>query len=103
MGDIVKAAHEVNAIVAEISAASDFQSQGIEEIERAVSHMDRSTQQNAALVEQAASAAASLEEQARLLDETVAVFRLRADALASTTRERPAPVGMLPAHSLAHE
>lgn len=103
MGDIVKAAHEVNAIVAEISAASDFQSKGIDEIERAVSNMDRSTQQNAALVQQAASAAASLEEQARLLDDTVAVFRLRTDARASTTRERLAPVGTLPAHSLVHE
>jgi len=107
MGDIVKAAQEVNAIVAEISAASDFQSKGIDEIERAVSNMDRSTQQNAALVEQAASAAASLEEQARLLDETVAVFRLRSDARASTSTstigERPAPVGTLPADSLVHE
>lgn len=100
MGDIVKAAHEVNAIVAEISTASDFQSRGIEEIDRAVSHMDRSTQQNAALVEQAASAAASLEEQARLLDETVSVFRLRADVCTSAPSE-PAPLDMPPAHALA--
>ena len=102
MGDIVNAAHEVNAIVAGISAASELQSQGIEEIARAVSHMDRSTQQNAALVEQAASAASSLEEQARLLDETVAIFRLHVDARTSAVRE-PAPLGMLPAHSLVHE
>ena len=102
MSEVVNAAHEVNALVAQISAASDFQSKGIEEIDRAVSHMDRSTQQNAALVEEAASAAASLDEQARLLDDTVAVFRLRADARSSTTRG-PAPVGRLPAHSLVLE
>ncbi len=77
MEDIVQGARQVTDIVAQISAASDHQSRGIEEINRAVSHMDRTTQQNAALVEQAASAAASLEEQARMLDETAAAFRLR--------------------------
>lgn len=102
MADIVKAAREVHAIVAEISAASDLQSKGIEEIDRAVSHMDRSTQQNAALVEQAASAAASLEEQARLLDETVAVFRLHAGARASAM-PGPSPLGMPPALALVPE
>jgi methyl-accepting chemotaxis protein len=76
MTDVVAAAREVTQIVSEISAASSRQSSGIEEINATVSHMDRATAQNAALVEQAASAAASLEEQARLLDETVDRFRL---------------------------
>jgi methyl-accepting chemotaxis protein len=76
----------VTQIVSEISAASTRQSSGIEEINVTVSHMDRTTQQNAALVEQAASAAASLEEQARLLDETVDRFRLPAEDSHGATR-----------------
>ena len=86
MAKVVDAAHEVTQIVSEISAASTRQSSGIEEINATVSHMDRTTQQNAALVEQAASAAASLEEQARLLDETVDRFRLPAQASHGVTR-----------------
>ncbi|HTH73643.1 MAG TPA: methyl-accepting chemotaxis protein [Trinickia sp.] len=80
MVDIVDAARDMTQIISEISAASERQSTGIEAINRTVSQMDRATQQNAALVEQAAGAAASLEDQARMLDETVAVFRLAADA-----------------------
>jgi methyl-accepting chemotaxis protein-1 (serine sensor receptor) len=76
MAEIVSAARNVTRIVSEISVASEEQSQGIEQINRAVTQMDRATQQNAALVEQAAAAAASLEEQARALDGAVAVFRM---------------------------
>ncbi|CAE6839289.1 methyl-accepting chemotaxis protein [Paraburkholderia haematera] len=76
MTEIVTAARNVTAIVSEISVASEEQSRGIDQINRAVTQMDNATQQNAALVEQAAAAAASLEEQARALDHAVAVFRL---------------------------
>jgi methyl-accepting chemotaxis protein I, serine sensor receptor len=76
MAEIVKAAHQVTGIVSEISVASEEQSRGIDQINRAVTQMDNATQENAALVEQAAAAAASLEEQARALDDAVAVFRL---------------------------
>ena len=76
MTEIVAAARNVTAIVSEISVASEEQSRGIDQINRAVTQMDNATQQNAALVEQAAAAAASLEEQARALDHAVAVFRL---------------------------
>ncbi|MFL9868511.1 methyl-accepting chemotaxis protein [Paraburkholderia fungorum] len=76
MTEIVTAARSVTAIVSEISVASEEQSRGIDQINRAVTQMDNATQQNAALVEQAAAAAASLEEQARALDDAVAVFRL---------------------------
>ena len=76
MAEIVKAARQVTGIVSEISVASEEQSRGIDQINRAVTQMDNATQQNAALVEQAAAAAASLEEQARALDDAVAVFRL---------------------------
>ncbi|RKF35666.1 methyl-accepting chemotaxis protein [Paraburkholderia fungorum] len=76
MTEIVAAARNVTGIVSEISVASEEQSRGIDQINRAVTQMDNATQQNAALVEQAAAAAASLEEQARALDHAVAVFRL---------------------------
>ncbi|VFR17723.1 Methyl-accepting chemotaxis protein I (serine chemoreceptor protein) [plant metagenome] len=61
----------------EISAASQEQSTGIEQVNRAVTQMDEVTQQNAALVEEAAAAAGSLQEQAVKLAEAVAVFRLQ--------------------------
>ena len=63
-------------IVTEISAAAGEQSKGIEQVNLAVATMDQSTQQNAALVEEAAAAAQSLQSQARTLSEAVEVFRL---------------------------
>ncbi|MGF6754384.1 methyl-accepting chemotaxis protein [Paraburkholderia sp. GAS42] len=77
MAEIVTAARNVTGIVSEISVASEGQSLSIDQINRAMTQMDNATQQNAALVEQAAAAAASLEDQARALDDAVAVFRLR--------------------------
>ncbi|GAB3630280.1 hypothetical protein GCM10027419_51370 [Pandoraea terrae] len=80
MEEIVQAVKRVTDIMGEISAASAEQSGGIEQVNRAVAQMDEVTQQNAALVEEAAAAAGSLEEQARHLRDAVAVFRLDADA-----------------------
>jgi methyl-accepting chemotaxis protein len=62
--------------MAEIFSAVREQSQGIEEVNLAVMQMDTTTQQNAALVEEATAAAKSLEEQAVVLSEAVAVFKL---------------------------
>ncbi|TKV07887.1 HAMP domain-containing protein [Citrobacter sp. wls619] len=76
MGEIVSAVTRVADIMKEISSASDEQSRGIDLVGRAVCEMDRVTQQNAALVEQSASAAVSLEEQAGRLNESVAVFHI---------------------------
>lgn len=76
MSDIVIAIKRVTDIMAEIAAASAEQSRGIEEVNGAVSQMDEMTQQNAALVEQAAAAADALQEQAGLMAQSVAVFRL---------------------------
>jgi methyl-accepting chemotaxis protein-1 (serine sensor receptor) len=76
MQDIVDAVRRVSAIIRDISAASDEQSNGIEQVNLAVSHMDGMTQQNAALVEQAAAAAASLQDQAQRLMGLVSTFRL---------------------------
>ncbi len=78
--EVVAAVKRVTDIMDEISAASQEQSGGIEQVSRAVSQMDEVTQQNASLVEEASSAAASLEEQAKRLEEAVAVFRLDSDA-----------------------
>jgi methyl-accepting chemotaxis protein len=66
----------VTDLIGEISSASDEQSRGISQVGQAVSEMDGVTQQNAALVQESAAAAGSLEEQARRLTETVAIFQL---------------------------
>ena len=76
MSEVVAAVKRVSDIIGEISAASNEQTGGIEQINRAVAQMDEVTQQNAALVEEAAAAAASLEQQAEQLDVAVAVFRV---------------------------
>ena len=80
MNGIVAAVKRVTTIVDEIAAASTQQSIGIDEVNRAISQMDGATQQNAALVEQAAAAAMSLNEQAQQLGEAMQVFRVAADA-----------------------
>ena len=77
MQEIVASVKRVTDIMGEISAASEEQSSGIDQVNRAVSQMDEVTQQNAALVEEAA-AAGSLEEQAQRLAEAVAVFKINA-------------------------
>jgi methyl-accepting chemotaxis protein I, serine sensor receptor len=75
MQEIVGAIARVSAIMGEIASAASEQSTGIDQVNLAVSQMDQVTQQNAALVEEAAAAAASLEDQARRLSSAVAVFR----------------------------
>lgn len=75
MEEIVGAIGRVSAIMGEIASAATEQSTGIDQVNLAVAQMDQVTQQNAALVEQAAAAAASLEDQARRLATVVAVFR----------------------------
>lgn len=77
MSDIVSAVTRVSSIMGEITSASDEQSKGIEQVGVAVNEMDRVTQQNASLVEESAAAAAALEEQARVLIQSVDVFRLK--------------------------
>jgi len=60
----------------DITTASDEQRDGIEQVNHAITQMDAVTQQNAALVEQAAAAAASMQEQSARLSEVVGVFKL---------------------------
>jgi len=77
MGEIVASVKRVGDIISEIAAAAREQSAGIGQVNGAVGQLDRMTQQNAALVEQSAAAAASMKEQADRLAEVVGVFRLR--------------------------
>ncbi|WP_368929037.1 methyl-accepting chemotaxis protein [Mixta calida] len=83
MSDIVSAVTRVTDIMGEIASASDEQSRGIDQVGLAVTEMDRVTQQNAALVQESASAAAALEEQASRLSQAVAVFRIRKEFAAA--------------------
>ncbi|TDN68394.1 methyl-accepting chemotaxis protein [Paraburkholderia sp. BL10I2N1] len=76
MGEILQAVRRVTDIMGEIAAASEEQSSGISQVGRAVTQMDEVTQQNAALVEEAAAAAASLQDQAARLRETLSAFRV---------------------------
>ncbi|WP_230351563.1 methyl-accepting chemotaxis protein [Lelliottia sp. WAP21] len=78
MKEIVAAVTRVTDIMGEIASASDEQSRGIEQVSLAVSQMDSVTQQNAALVQESATAAAALEDQAEQLRQAVAAFRLNA-------------------------
>ncbi|RBL67716.1 hypothetical protein C3E98_030365, partial [Pseudomonas sp. MWU13-2625] len=76
MSDVIGAVQRVTDIMGEIAAASNEQSRGIEQVNLAITQMDEVTQQNAALVEQAAAASKSLEEQGGRLAEAVSLFRL---------------------------
>ncbi|MBO9855276.1 methyl-accepting chemotaxis protein [Xanthomonas sp. A1809] len=80
MAEIVSSVQRVTDIMGEISAASQEQSAGIEQVNLTVTQMDEATQQNAALVEEATAAARAMEEQAQQLTEAVAVFKVDANA-----------------------
>ncbi|TFZ45448.1 methyl-accepting chemotaxis protein [Stenotrophomonas maltophilia] len=93
MGEIVASVQRVTDIMAEISAASQEQSAGIEQVNQTVVQMDETTQQNAALVEEATAAARAMEDQAVQLGEAVARFRLASQGTPVTpTRLATAPV-----------
>jgi methyl-accepting chemotaxis protein len=76
MDEVVASVGRVAAIIGEISVASAEQSAGIGQVNQAIAQMDSVTQQNAALVEEAAAAAASLQEQSGILLQVVSVFQL---------------------------
>ncbi len=97
MGDVRQAIRRVADINAEISAASDEQSRGIEQVNVAVGQMDEVTQQNAALVEQASAAAQSLEQQAAEQKRAVAVFKLAGDPGAAAPARSAPKVARRPA------
>jgi len=78
--EIVNSVKKVSDIVAEIAAASQEQSAGIEQVNKAILQMDEVTQQNGALVEQAAAASVALDEQAKGLDKLMDFFKIGAEA-----------------------
>ncbi len=78
MQEVVGSVQGAHALVGDISTASREQAEGIHQVNQAVGQMDGVTQQNAALVEQAAAAAKSLEDQAAQLKRAVAFFALQA-------------------------
>ena len=80
MEDVVSSVKRVSDIISEITDASQSQSQGIEAVNRSIHQMDGVTQQNAALVEQAAAAAESMQNQAHNLAEVVSIFKLEGSA-----------------------
>jgi methyl-accepting chemotaxis protein len=81
MEEIVNSVKRVTDIMGEITSASIEQEAGIEQINQAITEMDTVTQQNAALVEEAAAAAASLQDQAADLAQVVSVFQLSGGTL----------------------
>ena len=87
MGEVVGSVARVTEIMAGITMASREQSAGIDQVNMAIVQIDQVTQENAALVEEAAAAAASLQEQAAKLAEAAAGFRLNRHSA------RPAPAG----------
>jgi len=87
---IVTSVKKVSDIVAEIAAASREQSAGIEQVSKAVGQMDEMTQQNAALVEQAAAASQSMAGQARNLNDIMAGYRVDDSAVAEGPGKAPA-------------
>ena len=97
MEQVVQSVKRVTDIIGEISAASGEQCLGIQEVSKAISQMDQVTQQNAALGEEAAAAAESMEEQARSLDVSVGVFRTDQGATAALAQPRLAARAGAPA------
>ncbi|TFW09244.1 HAMP domain-containing protein [Oxalobacteraceae bacterium OM1] len=98
MDEIVTSVKHVADIMNEITAASEEQSSGIEEANRAIGQMDEMTQQNAALVEEAAATAESMQHQAAALAQAVAVFRVPGG---TTTQAALQPVAIAPVEPVA--
>ena len=98
MDEVVASVHKLTSIVGEITTASREQEMGIEQINEAITSMDTVTQQNAALVEEAAAATSALQEQAGKLAQAVSVFKLdemASPATAAPVRKMTRPVAAL--------
>ena len=89
MTEVVKSVRKVAEIMGEIMSASQEQSTGIHEINQAILSMDQVTRQNAALVEEAAAAAHSLQDMSATLAESVSVFKLDNTQDAPALTHRP--------------
>jgi aerotaxis receptor len=96
MSEVIKSVSRVTSVMDEISTATKEQGNGIVQVNQAVIQIDDITQQNAALVEQAAAAAASLAQQTECVAQAMAVFKLRELAARRAPAAAPRPVGALP-------
>jgi len=94
---ILEASQKVAATIADISAASGEQANGIDEMSQAVAHLDEMTQQNAALAEQSAASAGSLSGRIGQLNDLVATFRTRREAIGGRMEVAPVAVNARPA------
>jgi methyl-accepting chemotaxis protein len=90
MDEVVASVRRVTDIMSEIASASQEQSAGIEQVNQSIIEMDAMTQQNAALVEEAAAAAQSLQDQAGELSRVVSIFKLDAETEFALTSAKPA-------------
>src|SRR5476651_2761067 len=91
MDDVVASVQRVTAIIGEIAVASGEQNVGIDQVNTAIAHMDGVTQQNAALVEQAAAAADAMQQQAVSLAQAVSVFKINGSYGGALQALAPAP------------
>ncbi len=87
MDEIVDSVGKVTSLISEITAASREQAQGIAQVSETVTQLEKVTQQNAAMVEEASAAAGSLQEQSKALGDAVSAFRLGSDAPRAAKRE----------------
>jgi methyl-accepting chemotaxis protein len=103
IGKVVVSVQTVSSVMGSISQASEEQTVGIAQVDKAIVQMDQTTQQNAALVEEAAGAAASLQDQAQQLAKTIGVFKISSTHLevmkvqpepSSTSRTRLHPTAI---------
>ncbi|WP_327078452.1 methyl-accepting chemotaxis protein [Phytobacter ursingii] len=101
MSGIVHSVTQVKDLMQEIAAASDEQNRGIAQIAQAMSEMDTTTQQNAALVQESSAAAGSLEDQAVKLQQLVDVFRLPGVQAAAAPKTTKRPLKMSPVSAVA--
>ena len=99
LSEIMDSVKKVSDIIAAIARASEEQSIGIEQVNKAISHMDEMTQQNAALVEEAAAASESMGGQARSLSDLVSFFKTTKATVSSAPVSAPAPVPSAVSHS----
>ena len=99
MTEVVTSIRRVTDIMGEISAASNEQSAGVSQVGEAITSLDQTTQQNAALVEEMAAAASSLKSQAGELVQTVAIFKLTAGQSRSESQHSEAKPAARPAAS----
>ncbi len=91
LGEIVGGVKKTSDIIAEIAAASEEQATGIDQVSKAISQLDEMTQQNAALVEEAASASETMSDQAHAVQEMLTFFKVDESVLATTLGHQAPP------------